>query len=51
MLFRYEHAARNWAYRQREWFGRKTKVIELKNVTPAPTLDGVDGARWKVLVD
>ena len=42
MLFRYEHAARNWAYQQKQWYGRKVKVIEIKQ-TP-------EGARWKVLV-
>ena len=42
-LFRYEHAARNWAYQQKQWYGRKVKVIEIKE-TP-------EGARWKVLDD
>ena len=42
MLFRYEHAARNWAHQQKKWFGRKTKIIELKSETS-------EGARWKVL--
>jgi len=42
MLFRHEHAARNWAHQQKKWFGRKTKIIELKSETS-------EGARWKVL--
>jgi hypothetical protein len=43
MLFRYEHAARNWAYQQTLIYGRKVKVIEIKE-TP-------EGAKWKVLED
>ena len=41
MLFRYEHAARTWAYQQKQWYGRKVKVIEIKE-TP-------EGARWEVV--
>ena len=44
MLFRYEHAARNWAYQQRKWFGRKTKIVELKSETP----EGEDGRYWRI---
>jgi len=43
MFFRYEHAARNWAYQQILIYGKKVKVIEIKE-TP-------EGARWKVLED
>jgi hypothetical protein len=43
MFFRYEHAARNWAYQQTLIYGKKVKVIEIKE-TP-------EGARWKVLED
>jgi len=41
ILFRYEHAARNWVHQQKKWFGRKTKIVELKSETP-------EGARWGV---
>jgi|TARA_R110002096_G_scaffold339518_1_gene532834 hypothetical protein len=41
--FAYEHAARTWAYQQRQWFGRATEVKELAEPTR-------EGARWVVEV-
>ena len=41
ILFKHEHAARNWAYHQRKWFRKRTEVVRLKNETP-------EGARWAV---
>ena len=41
--FAYEHAAQTWAYQQRQWFGRKTKVTKLDTPTK-------EGARWVVEV-
>jgi hypothetical protein len=37
--FAYEHAARTWAYQQRQWYGRATEVKELAEPT-------MEGARW-----
>lgn len=41
MQFRYEHAARTWAYQQQQWYGRKVKIVEIKE-TP-------EGARWEAI--
>ena len=41
ILFKHEHAARNWAYHQRKWFRKRTEVVRLENETP-------EGARWAV---
>jgi hypothetical protein len=39
--FRYKHAAETFAYQQKEWYGRKSEIIQLTKATP-------EGARWAV---
>jgi hypothetical protein len=39
--FRYEHAARTWAYQQKRWYGRDITVAKLGKPTP-------EGAYWVV---
>lgn len=40
--FRYRHAAETWAYQQKQWYGRETRIIELDRPTR-------EGARWVVM--
>jgi hypothetical protein len=42
--FIYKHAAQTWAYQQRRWYNRESKIIELAKPTK-------EGARWAVEIE
>ena len=39
--FAHEHAARTWAYQQKHWYHRETRITKLNKPTK-------EGARWAV---